>query len=136
MCSLGNKADLTSSSGCRMKRQGLTRDMYGKKTETELQRACGLGPGDEEKQIRGRNRLEAPEVQPETLTRPPRAGAKWRVRRAEPDAEVLLLVCSVTQSRLTLCDPVDCSLPGSSVHGILQARILEWVAISSSRGSS
>ena len=37
---------------------------------------------------------------------------------------------------LTLCDPMDCSLPGSSVHGILQARILEWVAISSSRGSS
>ena len=34
------------------------------------------------------------------------------------------------------CDPVDCSLPGFSVHGILQARILEWVAISSSRGSS
>ena len=37
---------------------------------------------------------------------------------------------------LTLCDPMDCSPPGSSVHGILQARILEWVAISSSRGSS
>ena len=37
---------------------------------------------------------------------------------------------------LTLCDPMDCSQPGSSVHGILQARILEWVAISSSRGSS
>ena len=36
----------------------------------------------------------------------------------------------------TLCDPVDCSLPGSSIHGILQARILEWVAISFSRGSS
>ena len=35
----------------------------------------------------------------------------------------------------TLCDPVVYSLPGSSVHGILQARILEWVAISSSRGS-
>ncbi|CAI9165416.1 unnamed protein product [Rangifer tarandus platyrhynchus] len=35
---------------------------------------------------------------------------------------------------LTLCDPVDCSLPGSSVHGILQARILEGVATSSSRG--
>ena len=34
---------------------------------------------------------------------------------------------------LTLCDPVDCSLPGSSIHGILQARILEWVAISFSR---
>ena len=40
------------------------------------------------------------------------------------------------QSCLTLCDPVDCSLPGSSVHEILQARILEWVAMPSSRGSS
>ena len=36
----------------------------------------------------------------------------------------------------TLCDPMDCSLPGSSVNGILQARILEWVAMPSSRGSS
>ena len=42
----------------------------------------------------------------------------------------------VAQSCLTLCDPMDCSRPGSSVHGILQARILEWVAISFSRGSS
>ena len=42
----------------------------------------------------------------------------------------------VTQSCPTLCDPVDCSPPDSSVHGILQARILEWVAISFSRGSS
>ena len=39
-------------------------------------------------------------------------------------------------SRVRLCDTVDCSLPGSSVHGILQARILEWVAIAFSRGSS
>ena len=39
----------------------------------------------------------------------------------------------VFQSCPTLCDPVDCSLPGSSVHGIFQARILEWVAISFSR---
>ena len=36
----------------------------------------------------------------------------------------------------SLCDPIDCSLPGSSVHGILQTRILEWVAIPFSRGSS
>ena len=36
----------------------------------------------------------------------------------------------------TFCDPMACSLPGSSVHGILQARILEWVAIPFSRGSS
>ena len=42
----------------------------------------------------------------------------------------------VTQSCPTLCDPMDCNRPGSSVHGILQARILEWVAISFSRGSS
>ena len=37
---------------------------------------------------------------------------------------------------LVLCNPVDCSPPGSSVHGVLQARILEWVAIPFSRGSS
>ena len=43
---------------------------------------------------------------------------------------------SVTPLSLTLCDPRDCSPPGSSVHGILQARILEWVAIPFSRGSS
>ena len=40
----------------------------------------------------------------------------------------------VAQSCPTLCDPMDCSPPGSSVHGILQARTLEWVAISFSRG--
>ena len=37
---------------------------------------------------------------------------------------------------LTLCDPMDCTLPGSSVHGIFQAIVLEWIAISFSRGSS
>ena len=42
----------------------------------------------------------------------------------------------VAQSCLTLCDPVDCNLPGFSLHGILQARILEWVTISFSRESS
>ena len=42
----------------------------------------------------------------------------------------------VTQWCLTLCDPMDCSLPGSSIHGVFQARILEWVAISFSRGFS
>ena len=41
-----------------------------------------------------------------------------------------LKVSEVIQSCPTLCDPMDCSLPGSSVHGSLQARILEWVAIS------
>ena len=42
----------------------------------------------------------------------------------------------VTQSCLTLYNPMDHSLPGSSIHGILQVRVLEWVAISFSRGSS
>ena len=48
----------------------------------------------------------------------------------------VLAVCLVAQSCLTLGDPMDCSPQGSSVHGILQARILEWVAISFSRASS
>ena len=43
---------------------------------------------------------------------------------------------SVAESSPTLCEPIDCSLPGSSVHGILQARMLEWVAIPFSRGFS
>ena len=42
----------------------------------------------------------------------------------------------VTQSCPTLCNPMDCSLPGSSVHGIFQARVLAWVAISFFRGLS
>ena len=48
-----------------------------------------------------------------------------------------MCVCAQShQSCLTLCDPMDCNQPGSSVHGISQPRILEWVAISSFRGSS
>ena len=50
-----------------------------------------------------------------------------RVPESESESEV-------AQSCPTLCDPIDCSLPGSSVHGILQARGLEWVAISFSGG--
>ena len=47
-----------------------------------------------------------------------------------------LLFCSVVQLYMTLWDPTECVPPGCSVHGTLQARTLEWVAISSSRGSS
>ena len=53
-----------------------------------------------------------------------------------PRQSSLLKWSKVAQSCLTLCNPVDCSLPGSSIHEILQAKILEWVAISFSRGSS
>ena len=45
-------------------------------------------------------------------------------------------MCLADQSRLTLCNLIDWGLPGSSVHGIFQARILEWVAISYAWGSS
>ena len=53
-----------------------------------------------------------------------------------PEHDMCVCVGLVAQLCLTLCDPVDCSPRGSSVHGILQARTLEWVAISFSRGSS
>ena len=49
---------------------------------------------------------------------------------------LLVLACSVAKSCSALCSPLDCSSPGSSVHGTFQARILEWAVISSSRESS
>ena len=52
------------------------------------------------------------------------------------DLNLWILCVLVAQSCPTLCNPMDCSPPGSSVHGILQARILEWIAIPFSRGSS
>ena len=51
-------------------------------------------------------------------------------------SNVCVHACLGTQSCPTLCDPTDSSPPGSSVHGIFQARILEWVAMPSSRESS
>ena len=54
------------------------------------------------------------------------------VRQFGMDVHVCVLVA---QSYLTLCDPMDCSPPGSSVHGILQGRIMEWLAIPFSRRS-
>ena len=64
---------------------------------------------------------------------------KWNKFHPVDFKGLCMFVCVcvlVAQSCQTLCDPMDCSLPGSSVHGILQARILKWVAISYSRGSS
>ena len=51
-------------------------------------------------------------------------------------SEQYVLCAMLLQSYPTLCDPVDCSPPGSSVHGILQARILKWVVLPPTRGSS
>ena len=60
-----------------------------------------------------------------------RVGQEWMTEHVHIYTRV-----SISQSCLTLWDPLDCSLPGSSIHGIFQARILEWIAISFSRGSS
>ena len=68
------------------------------------------------------------------LTPPPPAPALATPYPKQSQPSLPLKVKSL--SRVRLCDPVDCSLPGSSVHGIFQARVLEWVAISFSRGSS
>ena len=58
----------------------------------------------------------------------------WCYQRGQ--LKQVLCVCSFAQSFLVLWDPMDCSPPGFPVHGIFQARILEWVAISSSKRSS
>ena len=64
-------------------------------------------------------------------------GAGWKEKSAIVLDSWCLSVCViVAQSCPTLCDPMDCSLPCFSVHGILQVRILEWVTLSSSRGFS
>ena len=57
-------------------------------------------------------------------------------RRFNNIFKLLLLASKSLQLCPTLCDPMDCSLSGSSVHGIFQARVLEWIAISFARGSS
>ena len=59
----------------------------------------------------------------------------WSIGRAKERGSGKMKVL-VAESCPTLCDPTDCSLPDSSVHGILQARIPEWVAMPVSRGSS
>ena len=59
---------------------------------------------------------------------------KERLIFSSPQSYKVLVRVKSPQSYLTLCNPMDCSPPCSSVHGILQARILEWVAMPSSRG--
>ena len=58
------------------------------------------------------------------------------LKKSKKELKSIYVVVLVTQSCPTLCDPMDYSTSGSSVHGILQARILQWVAIPFSRGSS
>ena len=67
---------------------------------------------------------------------PPPPSSRKKSFRPSADKRVKVKESEVAQSCPTLCDPMDCSLPGSSVHGIFQARVLEWGAIAFSRGSS
>ena len=57
-------------------------------------------------------------------------------QKEKANYRILMHIVFVAQLSLTLCDPMDCSPPGSSVHGILQARILEWLPFPSPGGSS
>ena len=80
--------------------------------------------------------LPNPSIAPTSLTSPALAGRFFTISSTwETIAQMLLLLLS-RFSRVRLCDPRDCSLPGFSIHGVLQARILEWVVIPFSRESS
>ena len=61
---------------------------------------------------------------------------KFVLEVEEGKLKLYAIESEIAQLCPTLCDPVDCSLPGSSVNGIFQARVLEWVAIAFPRGSS
>ena len=71
-----------------------------------------------------------PAIQRKRLNRKPLLLAdRWAGKNHLSTDIFICMPAESLQSFLILCDPIDCSLPGSSVHGILQARILEWVAI-------
>ena len=93
-----------------------------------LGRVLGFSLGCEVEMIKSE---AAPRRKPET-------GKIWKKKHSQREGseDLCMCVCSVAKSCPTLCDPMDCSPPGSSVHGIFQARILEWVAMPSSRGFS
>ena len=77
--------------------------------------------------------LPHPRIEPASLASPPLAGGFFSL---VPQGKPKLGKIRSDQSCPTLCNPVDGSPPGSFLHGILQARILEWAAIFFSRGSS
>ena len=76
-----------------------------------------------------------PGIELMSLESPALAGGFFATVPPRKPLKFIIVVVLVTQC-LTLCDSMDCSSPVSSVHGIFQARILEWVAFSFSRGSS
>ena len=74
-----------------------------------------------------------PRAQGRTGTTPAEPSLDQTDRHQPATGRMDAVLCLVAQLRLTLCNPMDCSLLGSSVHGILQARIMEWDAMPSSR---
>ena len=64
------------------------------------------------------------------LPKPSALGFLWQLHYAFMSDHIIIVNSEVAQLCPTLCDPMDCSLPGSSIHGIFQARVLEGVAIS------
>ena len=80
--------------------------------------------------------LPDPEIKPTSLTSHTLAGRFFTTSAARETHTLHEVKVLVAQSCLTLCDPMDCSPPGSSVHGISQARILEWVVLPFIRGPS
>ena len=99
------------------------------------QKTLGTVPSSTKCSISVRSQ-QVPSVQ--ANSRSPCLSLKDSTRHSDSGAPHLVFCregCVSAQSCLTLCNPMDCSLPGSFVHGILQARILEWVAIPSSSGS-
>ena len=97
----------------------------------DLDSVPGLGrsPGEEHGNPLQYSYLENP------MDRGPWWATVHGVAKSWTATEHILLFVGVLRV-VSNCDPVDCSPPGSSIHGILQARILEWVAMPSSRGSS
>ena len=101
----------------------------GEENDKPLQYSCLENPMNSMK--RQNDRILKEEL-PRSVGAQYATGDQWRNnsrKNKENESEV-------NQSCPTLCDPMDCSPPGSSIHGIFQARILEWVAILFSRGSS
>ena len=89
----------------------------------------------EDEMVRWHHRLDGHQFE-QTLGDGEGQGSLVGCRVAKNQTRLSSSVVLVAQSCPTLCNPVDWSLPGSSAHGILQARILEWVAMTFSRGSS
>ena len=95
-----------------------------------IMKNAGLDEAQAEIKIAGRNINNLRYADDTTLMAESEEELKSLLIKVKQESEKVGLKNEVSQSCPTLCDPMDCNLLGSSVHGILQARVLEWVAIS------